>query len=105
MTSQSQKKEKEEKRLFLEIDKKGFIDWRYSDEDDKQQLFNCVKSILSKEGKIDITLNDLYNDCGYIPSWIIENPEVIPEDRKTYIDTDEDDFEFEPDETDVIHWI
>jgi hypothetical protein len=88
--------------LFIRIDKEEFIDWRYSDREDQQELFSFVRTELKKDGRTAITLDDIYRDCGYIPSWLVINPSVIPTDRKT--DIDEDTFEFEPHDSDVISW-
>ena len=64
--------------MKLIISKEGFLDWRYSDQDDKDNLFEFIKNELKTNGKVTISLNDVFNSAGFIPAEIIENEKDIP---------------------------
>ena len=57
----------------LIIDRKTFLDWRFSDSDDYDVLNTIVEEQLGEKNVATISLDDLISNTGYIPSHIIEN--------------------------------
>ena len=61
------------KKQKLIIDRKTFLDWRFSDSDDYDVLNSIVEEQLGEKNVATISLDDLISNTGYIPSHIIEN--------------------------------
>ena len=61
------------KKQKLIIDRKSFLDWKFSDSDDYQHLFYIVEEQLKEQNEAIVSLDDLVSNTGYIPSHIIEN--------------------------------
>ena len=61
------------KKQKLIIDRKTFLDWRFSDSDDYDVLNSIVEKQLGEKNVATISLDDLISNTGYIPSHIIEN--------------------------------
>tara|TARA_B100000085_G_scaffold210254_1_gene194282 strand:- start:229 stop:540 length:312 start_codon:yes stop_codon:yes gene_type:complete len=61
------------KKQKLIIDRKTFLDWRFSDSDDYDVLNTIVEEQLGEKNVATISLDDLISNTGYIPSHIIEN--------------------------------
>jgi len=61
------------KKQKLIIDRKTFLDWRFSDSDDYDVLNSIVEKQLGEKDVATISLDDLISNTGYIPSHIIEN--------------------------------
>ena len=61
------------KKQKLIIDRKTFLDWRFSDSDDYDDLIYIVEKQLKEKDVATISLDDLISNTGYIPSHIIEN--------------------------------
>ena len=57
----------------LIIDRKTFLDWKFSDSDDYDHLIDIVEKQLGEKDVATISLDDLISNTGYIPSHIIEN--------------------------------
>ena len=61
------------KKQKLIIDRKTFLDWRFSNSDDYDDLIYIVEKQLKEKDVATISLDDLISNTGYIPSHIIEN--------------------------------
>ena len=61
------------KKQKLIIDRKSFLDWKFSDSDDYDDLIYIVEKQLGEKDVATISLDDLISNVGYIPSHIIEN--------------------------------
>ena len=69
------------KKQKLIIDRKTFLDWKFSDSDDYDDLISIVEEQLGEKNVATISLDDLISNVGYVPSHIIEN--ILP---KEFID-------------------
>lgn len=70
----------------VKIDK--FISWYLSERDDVMAIGLLVKRELAREGKFDINIEQLIDECNYIPQYICE-----------YADGEE---EYEPNQVELI---
>jgi hypothetical protein len=61
------------KKQKLIIDRKTFLDWKFSNSDDYDDLIYIVKKQLGEKDVATISLDDLISNVGYVPSHIIEN--------------------------------
>ena len=61
------------KKQKLIIDRKTFLDWKFSNSDDYDDLIYIVEEQLKEKDVATISLDDLISNTGYIPSHIIEN--------------------------------
>ena len=61
------------KKQKIIIDRKSFLDWRFSNSDDYDDLIYIVEKQLKEKNEATISLDDLISNTGYIPSHIIEN--------------------------------
>tara|TARA_R100000234_G_scaffold88126_1_gene56602 strand:+ start:306 stop:617 length:312 start_codon:yes stop_codon:yes gene_type:complete len=61
------------KKQKLIIDRKSFLDWKFSDSDDYDDLIYIVEKQLKEKNEATISLDDLIFNTGYVPSHIIEN--------------------------------
>ena len=61
------------KKQKLIIDRKTFLDWKFSDSDDYDDLIYIVEKQLGEKDVATISLDDLISNVGYVPSHIIEN--------------------------------
>ena len=57
----------------LIIDRKSFLEWKFSDSDDYDDLISIVEQQLGEKNEATISLDDLISNVGYVPSHIIEN--------------------------------
>jgi hypothetical protein len=67
----------------------SFLDWYLSDSDDIESLGNRAHECLSDDGKFIITVQDLFDECGYIPQDKCEN--------------DDGDNEYDPSQIELIN--
>jgi hypothetical protein len=49
------------------ITKSQFLAWYFSDSDDIESLGHRAYECLSDDGEFHINVQDLFNECGYIP--------------------------------------
>ena len=61
------------KKQKLIIDRKTFLDWKFSDSDDYDDLIYIVEKQLEEKDVATVSLDDLISNVGYVPSHIIEN--------------------------------
>jgi len=61
------------KKQKLIIDRKTFLNWKFSDSDEYDGLINIVEKQLKEKNEATISLDDLISNTGYVPSHIIEN--------------------------------
>ena len=61
------------KKQKLIIDRKSFLDWKFSDSDDYDDLIYIVEKQLGEKDVATVSLDDLISNVGYVPSHIIEN--------------------------------
>ena len=66
------------------VTKSSFLDWYFSDEDDTITIGERVINELNDTGTFTISVEQLFDDCGYIPNWICEGES----DKFTDLDTD-----------------
>ena len=57
----------------LIIDRKNFLEWKFSDSDDYDALIYIVEKQLEEKDVATVSLDDLISNVGYVPSHIIEN--------------------------------
>ena len=57
----------------LIIDRKSFLEWKFSDSDDYDHLIYIVEKQLEEKDVATVSLDDLISNVGYVPSHIIEN--------------------------------
>ena len=57
----------------LIIDRKSFLQWKFSDSDDYDDLIYIVEKQLEEKDVATISLDDLISNVGYVPSHIVEN--------------------------------
>ena len=57
----------------LIIDRKSFLEWKFSDSDDYDDLIYIVEKQLEEKDVATVSLDDLISNVGYVPSHIIEN--------------------------------
>ena len=57
----------------LIIDRKNFLEWKFSDSDDYDHLIYIVEKQLEEKDVATVSLDDLISNVGYVPSHIIEN--------------------------------
>ena len=57
----------------LIIDRKSFLQWKFSDSDDYDDLIYIVEKQLEEKDVATVSLDDLISNVGYVPSHIIEN--------------------------------
>ena len=61
------------KKQKLIIDRKSFLEWKFSDSDDYDALIYIVEKQLEEKDVATVSLDDLISNVGYVPSHIIEN--------------------------------
>ena len=81
------------KKQKLIIDRKTFLDWKFSDSDDYDHLIYIVEKQLKERNEATISLDDLISNVGYVPSHIIENE--LPKEFIDEYGTVDDDGDFE----------
>lgn len=57
----------------LIIDRKSFLQWKFSDSDEYDDLIQIVEKQLEEKDVATVSLDDLISNVGYVPSHIIEN--------------------------------
>jgi hypothetical protein len=57
----------------LIIDRKSFLQWKFSDSDEYDDLIQIVEKQLEQKDVATVSLDDLISNVGYVPSHIIEN--------------------------------
>ena len=57
----------------LIIDRKSFLEWKFSDSDEYDNLIYIVREQLKEKDVATVSLDDLISNVGYVPSHIIEN--------------------------------
>lgn len=72
--------------------KEELLDWLFSDSDDAKQLGVRIIKQLKDTGSASITLEELFDECGYIPAHILLNEEEFEEGE-----------EFEPKEVELLN--
>lgn len=82
-------------KIKLKVTKAEFLDWYYSDSDDTLILGKNILSQLKSDGEASITVQDLFDDCGYIPTHIVSNQEDMIDDDADDDEVDEDKYEVE----------
>jgi hypothetical protein len=95
--------------MNITINKNKFLDWRFSEKEDSVELAKTVINRLRKSGKANISLDDLFNDCGTVPSFVIDEDthKNIPEsERIDEFEAQSGDvcFEILPDVTFKVNW-
>ena len=73
----------------LIIDRKSFLQWKFSDSDEYDDLIQIVEKQLEEKDVATVSLDDLISNVGYVPSHIIEN-ELSKEFIDEYGTVDED---------------
>ena len=73
-------KKEEKEKIELFVTRQDFIDWFIQDSDDMKYLAQRVLNDFSSEGKIEWSLQEVFDESGYIPTHIIKNKDDILED-------------------------
>jgi hypothetical protein len=74
-----------------QVRKEELLDWLFSDSDDAKQLGVRVIKQLNDKGSFTITIEELFDECEYIPAHILRNEEDFEEYE-----------EFEPSEVELL---
>lgn len=56
----------------FQLKKSRFINWYFSDPDTRSDFGNNAVWKLQLYGKVNITVDELFDSCGYIPQWLCE---------------------------------
>jgi hypothetical protein len=75
-----------------QVRKEELLDWLFSDVHDIHQLGVKIFKQLQDTGSATITIQELFDECGYIPAHILLNDEEFEEGD-----------EFEPSEVELIN--
>lgn len=75
-----------------QVRKEELLDWLFSDSDDAKSLGIRIIKQLKDSGSATITIQELFDECGYIPAHILLNDEEFEEGD-----------EFEPSEVELIN--
>ncbi len=75
-----------------QVRKEELLDWLFSDSDDAKQLGVRIIRQLHDTGSATITIQELFDECNYIPAHILLNEEEFHEDD-----------EFEPKEVELVN--
>lgn len=62
----------------------NFLSWYFSDSDMVESFGKRAVRMLSDEGFVNISARQLFEDCGYIPSFICEHLDVDWDDAREY---------------------
>ena len=81
----------------LIIDRKSFLQWKFSDSDEYDDLIQIVEKQLEEKDVATVSLDDLISNVGYVPSHIIENE--LPKEFIDQYGTVDDYGDFEEIET------
>ena len=57
------------------VTESAFLNWYFSDSDDVKWLGERAMESLLREGKFKISVEMLFDDCGFIPQYICEDSE------------------------------
>jgi hypothetical protein len=69
--------------MKIKINKREFLKWKFGGKDDIEALWETLMSGLSEtEPKIEINLDDIYSDTGYIPTNLIKNSGILTESER-----------------------
>lgn len=74
------------------VRKEELLDWLFLDSDDAKQLGVRIIKQLKDTGSATITIQELFDECGYIPAHILLNDEEFEEGD-----------EFEPSEVELLN--
>lgn len=72
--------------------KEELLDWLFCDSDDAKQLGVKIITILQSNDSATVTVRELFDECGYIPTHILLNNHEFHEDE-----------EFEPSEVELLN--
>lgn len=64
----------------MEVLASRFLSWYFSGPDDAINLGQDIMGQLLKFGKAEITVQELYDSCGYIPGFLVEGCEDLDKD-------------------------
>ena len=76
----------------IKVTEESFLNWYFSDDNDKLVFANNAIAELKTHGKVLQTVQTLLDNCGYVPGFIAEAGEGV----------DESD-EYEPEEVELIN--
>jgi hypothetical protein len=65
-----------------QVRKEELLDWLFSDSDDAKSLGIRIIKQLKDTGSATITIEELFDECGYIPAHILLNDEEFQEDEE-----------------------
>lgn len=75
-----------------QVRKEELLDWLFSDSDDAKSLGIRIIKQLKDSGSASITIEELFDECGYIPAHILLNDEEFEEGE-----------EFDPSEVELLN--
>jgi hypothetical protein len=59
-----------------QVTKSAFLEWYFSDNETINSIGDDVVSSLNESGEFIITIQDIFNNCGFIPRWLcVDNGE------------------------------
>lgn len=85
------------------IHREKFLDWLYNEKEEKIDLANAVIERLKRANKFQITIDNMYYGCTYIPQEYVQNIEAVLKSRGQQPDNKE--YEIEPLITDTPYFI
>jgi len=66
-----------------------FIDWYYSDSSEIKELGYATLNEFKTSGKINKSIRDIYDQCGYIPRWIcLDSDGIITDEEYDPVDVE-----------------
>jgi hypothetical protein len=68
------------KKVKLFIRKDVFVNWIYGEHEDKVMVADYVIQSLIRNDYFKITIFELFEECGFMPYSIVDNPLSIDED-------------------------
>lgn len=80
---------------MIKVKKWKFIQWYFADKNMKRDIAQKVQEALDVDGEYSLTVEELFDTCGYIPNEITESAHSI----NTQFD---DEIEYTPNECELI---
>ena len=74
----------QEKELKHKVLASRFIDWYYSDSSEIKELGYATLNEFKTSGKINMSIQDIYDQCGYIPKYLCEDNDGIDQYTTEY---------------------
>ena len=64
----------------FKVTKERFLNWYFGDPESRINFGNNAIEELESFGKVTVTIQGLFDTCGYIPQWICEDQSIHDDD-------------------------